>query len=88
MNGVSRAVNEAERRLLPADPTVVVGQPMAVDSSRAPEGRWIFWLQLQELPSRPKGDAAGQIETGCGTWTESLRERCAAVCPLLHLIVI
>jgi phytoene dehydrogenase-like protein len=77
MNGVSRAVNEAERGLLPADPTVVVGQPMAVDSSRAPEGRWIFWLQLQELPSRPKGDAAGQIDVGVGTWTESLGERYA-----------
>jgi phytoene dehydrogenase-like protein len=77
MDGVSRAVNEAERGLLPIDPTVVVGQPMAVDPSRAPEGRWIFWLQLQELPSRPKGDAAGNIPTGDGTWTESLRERYA-----------
>ena len=77
MNGVSRAVNEAERGLLPADPTVVVGQPMAVDPSRAPDGRWILWLQLQELPSRPTGDAAQKIETGDGTWTESLRERYA-----------
>lgn len=77
VNGVSRAVNEAERGLIPADPTVVVGQPMAVDASRAPHGRWIFWLQLQELPSRPKGDAAGQLNTGNGAWTESLRERYA-----------
>ena len=77
MNGVSRAVNEAERGLLPADPTVVVGQPMAVDPSRAPDGRWIFWLQLQELPCRPTGDAANQIDTGDGIWTESLRERYA-----------
>ncbi len=77
MDGVSRAVNEAERGLLPADPTVVVGQPMAVDPTRAPQGRWIFWLQLQELPSRPTGDAAGQLKTGDGTWTESLREHFA-----------
>jgi phytoene dehydrogenase-like protein len=74
LNGVSRAVNEADRGLLPADPTVVLGQPMAVDPSRAPEGKWILWLQLQELPSRPLGDAAGQIGTGDGTWTERLRE--------------
>ena len=74
LNGVSRAVNEADRGLLPADPTVVVGQPIAVDPSRAPEGKWILWLQLQELPSRPLGDAAGLIETGDGTWTERLRE--------------
>src|SRR5262249_46749588 len=77
IDGVSRAVNEADRGLLPADPTGVVGQPMAVDPSRAPQGRWIFWLQLQELPSRPQGDAAGQIATGDGTWTASLRERYA-----------
>jgi len=77
INGLSRAVNEAERGLLPADPTVVVGQPMAVDPSRAPRGRWILWLQLQELPSRPQGDAAKLLDTGDGTWTETLRERYA-----------
>jgi phytoene dehydrogenase-like protein len=77
LNGVSRAVNEAERRLLPADPTVVVGQPVAVDPSRCPQGKWILWLQLQELPSKPTGDAAGEFDTASGEWTESLRERFA-----------
>ncbi len=74
LNGVSRSVNEAERGLLPADPTVVLGQPLAVDPSRAPAGSWIIWIQLQELPSRPAGDAAGELNTGTGEWTESLRE--------------
>ena len=74
LNGVSKAVNEADRGLLPADPTVVLGQPVAVDSSRCPTGKWIFWIQLQELPSRPIGDAAGKIDTGSGEWTESLKE--------------
>ena len=77
LDGVSRAVNEAERGLLPAEATIVCGQPLAVDPSRAPEGSWILWIQLQELPSRPKGDAAGEIEVGDGSWTESLRERYA-----------
>jgi len=77
LDGVSRAVNEAERGLLPAEATVVVGQPMAVDPSRAPDGSWIVWIQLQEVPSRPKGDAAGELDVGDGTWTESLRERYA-----------
>jgi phytoene dehydrogenase-like protein len=77
LNGVSKAVNEAERGLLPADPTVVLGQPVAVDSSRCPDGKWIFWIQLQELPSQPAGDAAGQIDTAHGEWTESLKERFA-----------
>ena len=74
LNGVSRAVNEAERGLLPAEATVVVGQPLAVDPSRAPEGKWILWIQLQEIPSRPAGDAAGEIDVGDGTWTDLLRE--------------
>ena len=77
LDGVSRAVNEAERGLLPFEATIVVGQPMAVDPSRAPEGSWIIWIQLQEVPSRPKGDAAGEIDVGDGTWTEALRERYA-----------
>ncbi len=77
LDAVSRAVNEADRGLLPAEATMVVGQPAAVDPSRAPDGCWIVWIQLQELPSRPTGDAAGEIDAGDGTWTESLRERYA-----------
>jgi phytoene dehydrogenase-like protein len=78
LNAVSRAVNEAERGLLPADPTVVLGQPLAVDPSRAPAGSSIYWIQLQELPGKPVGDAAGELDTtGGGEWTESLREKFA-----------
>ena len=75
LDGVSRAVNEAERGLLTAEGTIVCGQPMAVDPSRAPEGSWIVWVQLQELPAgRVKGDAAGELDVGDGSWTEDLRE--------------
>jgi phytoene dehydrogenase-like protein len=74
LDGVSRAVNEAERGLLPAEATIVCGQPLAVDSSRAPDGKSILWIQLQEVPSRPVGDAAGELDVGDGTWTEQLRE--------------
>jgi phytoene dehydrogenase-like protein len=75
LDGVSRAVNEAERGLLPAEATIVCGQPVALDSSRAPDGKSILWLQLQELPAgKVKGDAAGELDTGDGTWTEELRE--------------
>ena len=52
LNGVSRAVNEAERGLLPAEATIVVGQPCAVDPSRAPAGKSVIWIQLQELPQQ------------------------------------
>jgi len=77
LDGVSRAVNEADRGLLPAEATVVCGQPLTTDPSRAPEGRGMLWIQLQELPPRPRGDAAGEIDIGDGGWTESLRERYA-----------
>jgi phytoene dehydrogenase-like protein len=77
LDGVSRAVNEAERGLLPAEATVVVGQPLTMDPSRAPEGAGLLWIQLQELPWHVKGDAAGELDTGGGTWTEELRERYA-----------
>ena len=74
LDGVSRAVNEADRGLLPAEATIVCGQPTALDPGRAPAGGAILWIQLQELPSAPKGDAAGELDTGAGRWTEELRE--------------
>jgi phytoene dehydrogenase-like protein len=77
LDGVSRAVNEAERGLLPAEATIVAGQPLTMDASRAPEGAGLLWIQLQELPSRVRGDAAGELDPGDGTWTEELRERYA-----------
>lgn len=77
LNGVSRAVNEADRGLLPHTATIVCGQPCTVDASRAPEGGSILWIQLQELPAQPIGDAADEIDVEGGIWTESLRERYA-----------
>ena len=77
LDGVSRAVNEAERGLLPAEATVVVGQPLTMDPTRAPGGAGLLWIQLQELPWRVKGDAAGEIPIGAGTWTDEVRERYA-----------
>ena len=75
LDGVSRAVNEADRGLLPAEATIVCGQPAVLDPTRAPSGKSLLWIQLQELPSGPvKGDAAGELDTGDGTWTEELRE--------------
>jgi len=48
-------------------------QPCAVDPSRAPEGQWILWLQLLEMPTAIKGDSLGQIAVGDGTWSESIK---------------
>ncbi|MGH9293086.1 MAG: phytoene desaturase family protein [Acidimicrobiales bacterium] len=76
LDAVARAVGEAERGLLPAEATIVCGQPCVVDPGRAPEGASILWVQLQELPRRPVGDAAGELAVDDG-WDESLRERYA-----------
>lgn len=74
-DAISRAVNEAERGLLPAEPTICVAQPTALDPSRAPEGRHILWIQLPECPREPIGDAAGLIDVPPGgRWTPDLRE--------------
>ena len=75
LDGVSRATNECERGLLPASPTVCVGQPTVLDPSRAPPGKAVLWLQLPEAPRIIKGDAAGEIETPAdGRWSEQVRE--------------
>ena len=78
LNALSQAVNEADRGLLPATGTIVVGQPCAVDSSRAPEGKWILWIQLQELPRVIRGDAAGKIEVPeDGSWNDQVAQEYA-----------
>src|SRR5207245_1382249 len=75
LDGVSRAANECERGLLPAEPTLCVGQPTALDPSRAPPGKAILWVQLPEAPRVLKGDAKGEIATPAdGRWTEPVRK--------------
>jgi phytoene dehydrogenase-like protein len=74
LDGVSQAVNEADRNLLPAEGTIVCGQPTAADPSRAPAGGAILWIQILDLPARPRGDAAGELDVKDGHWNEELRE--------------
>ncbi|MCL4738751.1 MAG: NAD(P)/FAD-dependent oxidoreductase [Burkholderiaceae bacterium] len=74
-DAVSRAVNECERGLLPAEPTICVAQPTALDPSRAPAGHHILWIQLPECPRKPVGDAGGRIDVDPRLgWTPALRE--------------
>ncbi len=75
IDAVSKASNEAMRGMLPARPTVCLGQPTAADPSRAPDGKAVVWIQLPEAPRVLKGDAAGEIEVPAdGAWTEAVRE--------------
>ena len=79
LDGVSRAVNEADRGLLPAEPTIVVGQPCATDPSRCPPGGALLWIQLQELPRVVRGDTAGLLAVPAdGRWSPALAKAYAA----------
>lgn len=73
LDAVSRAVSEAERNMLPAEATIVVGQPAAADPSRCPPGTSLLWIQLQELPRTIRGDAAGEIQPPMdGRWNDEI----------------
>lgn len=61
IDAVSKSANEAERGMLPATPTICVGQPHRLDPSRCPEGKAVLWLQIPDAPRLIKGDAAGEI---------------------------
>jgi phytoene dehydrogenase-like protein len=60
---------QAMSGLLPREPVLVVGQPTAIDPSRAPPGRHVLWVQVRVLPATIRGDAAGQI--GATHWDEA-----------------
>lgn len=78
LDGVSRATNECERSLLPAVPTICVGQPASLDPGRAPAGQAILWIQVPEAPRVIKGDAAGEIQIpSSGQWSDEVRDRFA-----------
>lgn len=72
-NSTAIACVQAEAGLLPALPTVAVGQQQLIDPSRVGDtGKGMLWLQMQEVPYSPTGDAAGELDTS-GGWSEELR---------------
>lgn len=60
-NVMSSAYQEALAGLLPGEPVLVVGQPTALDASRAPVDKHVLWVQVRTLPYDIKGDASGVI---------------------------
>ncbi len=58
----------AQAGLLPIEPVLVVGQPTAIDPSRAPAGKHVLWVQVRMVPAEILGDAAGEITSR--DWTE------------------
>ncbi|HEU4328153.1 MAG TPA: NAD(P)/FAD-dependent oxidoreductase [Roseiflexaceae bacterium] len=77
LEGCALHVVEALNGLLPAAPTFTVDVPTNLDPSRAPVGRAIMRIQALEVPCRIRGDAAGQIDAGDGTWSADVARRFA-----------
>jgi phytoene dehydrogenase-like protein len=73
LDAASRAVNEAARGLLPAEPTISFDTPSVLDPSRCPPGHAVARLQLLEVPSHVRGDAADEIRIGEHGWTEDVK---------------
>ena len=61
LDQMARTYQQARAGLLPDEPVVVVGQPTAVDPSRAPTGQHTLWLQVRMAPGVIKGDAKSEI---------------------------
>jgi phytoene dehydrogenase-like protein len=57
VTAMSRSAWEAGHGLLPAKPTLVLGQQSLADPSRAPAGKHTLW-GYAHVPARPSGDAA------------------------------
>jgi phytoene dehydrogenase-like protein len=69
LDQMALSYQQASAGLLPQEPVIVVGQPTAVDPSRAPKGKHILWIQVRMVPGLIKADAAGQITTT--DWAEA-----------------
>jgi phytoene dehydrogenase-like protein len=75
LDGCTLAVAQGMADLVPVKPTFTVDCSTNLDPTRAPAGKAIMRVQVLEVPIRPRGDAAGQIDVGDGTWTHDLTER-------------
>lgn len=69
LDQMARTYQQAKAGLLPDEPVIVVGQPTAVDPSRAPQGKHVIWLQVRMAPGTILGDAKGQI--AATDWTDA-----------------
>jgi len=79
---MARVYAQAAAGLLPAEPVLVVGQPTAIDPSRAPEGKHTLWIQVRVLPAEITGDAKGEI--AATSWDEAKQAYAERVLDILE----
>jgi phytoene dehydrogenase-like protein len=80
---MSRAFAEAAAGLLPAEPVLVVGQPTAIDATRAPSGKHVLWIQVRVLPATIAGDALSSISATA--WDEAKEPYAERVLDILEI---
>ncbi len=61
LEAMAGTYQQAIAGLLPSEPVLVIGQPTAVDPSRAPQGKHVLWVQVRMVPAEILGDAAHEI---------------------------
>ncbi|MFG1793180.1 phytoene desaturase family protein [Nocardia sp. NPDC049149] len=76
LDGLSLHVAQSRADLLPAWPTMTLDCPTAHDATRAPEGTNVIRIEVTDVPTSPRGDAAGAIATD-GTWNSCVVDRFA-----------
>lgn len=79
---MTAAYSAAMDGLLPRAPVLVVGQPTALDPSRAPQGKHVLWVQVRVLPKHIKGDEAGKIKGT--TWRDIKKDYADRVIGLIE----
>ena len=82
LGALAKTYTDALDGLLPAEPGLVVGQPTAIDPSRAPAGKHVLWVQVRVLPSWIRGDAAGQI--AATEWRDVKHAYADRVCSIIE----
>ena len=54
LDAMARTYQQAMAGMLPDEPVLVVGQPTAIDPSRAPPGKHVLWVQVRMLPAEDR----------------------------------
>ncbi len=80
MDQMARTYQQALAGVLPDTPVLVVGQPTAIDPTRAPDGKHILWVQVRMVPGMISGDAKGEIAaTDWAQAAEPFAHRCIEI---------
>ncbi len=82
LDQMARTYQQAVAGLLPDEPVLVVGQPTAIDPSRAPNGKHVLWLQVRMVPGVILGDAKNEIAST--TWPDSAEPFAARALDILE----